>query len=64
MRKIKNVCYNMCVHADVCRREEKKKESALASTKAYILHIKVLVLQEGVGVRQEETRRLGSKVLS
>lgn len=64
MKKIKNVCYNMCAHADVCRMEEKEKETALASTKAYILHIKVLVLQEGVGVQREERGRLGCKVLS
>lgn len=57
-------CYNMCVHADVWRMEEKEKETALASTKAYILHIKVLVLQEGVGVQREERGSLGSKVLS
>lgn len=40
------------------------KNTALASTKAYILHIKVRMLQEGVGVQLEERGRLGSKVVS
>lgn len=46
------------------KEEGEKKNTALARTNAYILHIKVLMLQEGVGVQQEERGRLGSKVLS
>lgn len=65
VRKIKEcLLQHACVHVHVCRAEVKEKEAALASTKAYILHIKALVPQEGVGVQQEERGRLGSKVLS